>query len=66
MTKEFKTIDQLIEENYNFISAIPNYLGINLGSVEGIEFTRQDDGQLISLNIIFKPTPVIYHFDDEN
>ncbi len=36
-------------------SAIPNLMGINLCSVEGMSWTRQDDGQLISLTIHFIP-----------
>jgi hypothetical protein len=37
------------------ISVIPNYMGINLCAVEGMSWTRQDDGQLISLTIHFLP-----------
>ena len=32
---------------------IPNNMGINLCSVEGISWTKQDDGQLVSLTIHF-------------
>lgn len=39
------------------ISVIPNYMGINLCSVENIEWTTQDDGQLASLTITFAPDP---------
>ena len=56
MTKEFKTIDELIKEENSFISAIPNNLGINLCSVEGIEYERRKDGQLESLTIRFLPS----------
>ena len=38
MEKTFKTINELIKEENSFISAIPNNLGINLCSVEGIEY----------------------------
>jgi len=55
MKKTFKTIDELIKENNSFISSIPNNLGINLGSVEGIEYERRKDGQLESLKILFLP-----------
>ncbi|MCL2381859.1 MAG: hypothetical protein FWC64_09765 [Treponema sp.] len=36
-------------------SVIPNHMGINLCSVEGMSWTRQNDGQLISLTIHFIP-----------
>jgi len=36
-------------------SLIPNFMGINLCSVEGMSWTRQDDGQLVSLTIHFMP-----------
>jgi hypothetical protein len=55
MKTEFKTIEQLIEEKNSFISAIPNNLGINLSSVKGIEYTRQEDKQLTELKIVFIP-----------
>jgi len=55
MEKTFKTIDELIKENDSFISAIPNYLGINLCSTKGIEYERRKDGQLKSLKILFLP-----------
>ncbi len=55
MRKYFKTIDELIEEENQFIKCIPNQLGINLLSVEGIEYEQQEDGQLLSIKIIFKP-----------
>ena len=37
------------------LSAIPNYMGINLCSVDSIEWNRQPDGQLINLTINFIP-----------
>ena len=52
---EFKTIEELIKEEGTFIDAMPNNLGINLCCVKGIQFVRQDDGQLISMTIIFNP-----------
>jgi hypothetical protein len=36
-------------------SVIPNYMGINLCLVKGMELTRGKDGQLASLTIHFKP-----------
>lgn len=38
------------------LSVIPNYMGINLSSVEAISHTKQDDGQLVSVTIHFIPT----------
>lgn len=55
MKKYFKSIDALIAENDNFISSIPNKLGINLCSVKGIEYEEQKDGQLQSMKIVFLP-----------
>lgn len=53
--KIYKSIDELIDSGDKFISSIPNQLGINLCSVEGIEYDEQEDGQLKSLKIIFNP-----------
>lgn len=39
-------------------SAIPNLMGINLCNVEGMSWTRQDDGQLVSLTIHFLPMQI--------
>jgi hypothetical protein len=36
-------------------AVIPNYMGINLCSAEGMSWTRQADGQLVSLTIHFQP-----------
>ena len=52
--KEFKTTEELIKENNKFINSIPNYLGINLVSVLGIQYEKQDNGDLLSLKIVFK------------
>jgi hypothetical protein len=38
-------------------SVIPNHMGINLCSVEGMSWTRQADRQLVSLTIHFEPNP---------
>ena len=40
------------------LSVIPNHMGINLCSVEGMSWTRQDDDQLVSLTIHFVPATV--------
>ena len=39
------------------LGVIPNYMGINLCAVEGLSWTKQDDGQFVSLTIHFLPTP---------
>jgi hypothetical protein len=36
-------------------AVIPNHMGINLCSVEGMSWTRQEDDQLVSLTIHFNP-----------
>jgi hypothetical protein len=38
-------------------AVIPNHMGINLCSVEGMSWTRQEDGQLVSLTVHFIPNP---------
>lgn len=57
MKTEFHTTDVLIEKNNAPLnpSVIPNNMGINLCSVEGMSWTRRDDGQLVSLTIHFLP-----------
>lgn len=52
-----KTVDELLktEDSPLPLSVIPNYMGINLCSVEALTWTRQDDGQLVSLTIHFIP-----------
>ncbi len=37
------------------LGVIPNNMGINLVAVEAITWTKQDDGQLVSLTIHFIP-----------
>jgi hypothetical protein len=37
------------------LSVIPNFMGINLCSVESISWVEQEDGQLVSLSIQFLP-----------
>ena len=55
MKATFKTVDELIKEGSEKcplpLSVIPNYMGINLCSVDAISWQRQDDGQLTSLTI---------------
>ena len=58
MKTEFYTTQELIKDKDKSplnLSVIPNYMGINLCSVEGLSWTRQDDGQLVSLVIHFAP-----------
>ena len=55
-----KTITELLEKNEKAplpIEVIPNHMGINLCSVEGLTWVRQNDGQLVSLTIHFIPNP---------
>lgn len=56
METTFKKVSELIEnEEYCPLplGVIPNYMGINLCSVEAISWQKQDDGQLINLTIHF-------------
>ncbi len=39
------------------LGTIPDTMGINLNSVEGVSWTRQFDHQLVSVTIHFKPVP---------
>lgn len=64
MKTEFHTIQQLLAIERTGatkipldLAVIPNHMGINLCSVEGLSWTRQDDGQLVSLTIHFIPAP---------
>jgi len=57
METKFKKLSELIEtgESPIDLSVISNYMGINLCSVDSLEWTRQDDGQLVDLKINFIP-----------
>lgn len=37
------------------VEVIPNQMGINLCSVDSVSWTKQQDGQLVSLTIHFVP-----------
>ena len=52
-----KTVEELLETKKSPLplEVIPNNMGINLCSVEALTWTRQDDGQLVSLSIHFVP-----------
>ena len=56
-----KRIDELIKSGKSPLplKVIPNQMGINLSSVESIDWAKQDDGQLIYLTINFIPEEVI-------
>lgn len=61
MKTEFHTIDEIISGRAASPldpAVIPNHMGINLVSVEGVSWTRQRDGQLVSLTVHFVPAPV--------
>lgn len=59
--KEFKkTVKELIETQTDAplpLEVIPNYMGINLCSVDALSWVEQDDGQLVSLTLHFVPEP---------
>ena len=53
-----KTVTEIIDTGIKSplpLDVIPNNMGINLCSVEALTWTRQDDGQLVSLTIHFIP-----------
>jgi len=51
------SISSIISGEYSPLplEVIPNYMGINLCSVDSITYTKQDDGQLVNLTINFIP-----------
>jgi hypothetical protein len=57
MKTETKTVEQLLKTKDSPLplNVIPNNMGINLCSVDALTWTRQDDGQLVSLTIHFLP-----------
>ena len=58
MKTYFKRIKDLVDDDTECplsISVIPNYMGINLCSVDAISWQKQDDGQLTNLTIHFIP-----------
>jgi hypothetical protein len=52
-----KTVKQLLKGKKSPLplEVIPNSMGINLCSVEALTWTKQGDGQLVSLTIHFLP-----------
>ena len=58
METTFKKVSELIENEGDCplpLHVIPNYMGINLCSVEAISWQKQKDGQLTNLTIHFLP-----------
>ena len=55
-----KKVNELIssKESPLPLEVIPNNMGINLCSVEALTWTKQDDGQLVSLTIHFAPASI--------
>ena len=54
ITTEYHSID----ENVDFpspVALIPNQMGINLCSVEGMSWSKLSDGQLVSVTVHFLP-----------
>ena len=58
MKETFQSTSEIIEDGKYCpipLEVIPNHMGINLVSVEGISWTKQDDDQLTQLTIHFNP-----------
>lgn len=57
METTFKKVDEIIKGEYCPLplEIIPNYMGINLCSVDAVSWQKQSDGQLTSLTIHFIP-----------
>lgn len=58
MKTQFHTMKEIVEQRLKTplsVDVIPNHMGINLSAVEGMSWTKQSDGQLVSLTIHFKP-----------
>ena len=52
------TIEDVVNNNAYCpipVDVFPNYMGINLVSVDSVEYTKQDDGQLVSMIVNFIP-----------
>jgi hypothetical protein len=53
-----KTVNEMLNSGESCplpLEVIPNSMGINLCSVDSVSWQRQDDKQLTSLTIYFKP-----------
>jgi hypothetical protein len=58
MKTTFHTVAEIVERKIETpidLAVIPNHMGINLCSVEGMTWTKRPDGQLVSLTIHFLP-----------
>ena len=58
MTTHMASIQEIIDDASICpfpIDVIPNKMGINLCSVDGVSWVKQEDGQLVSLTIQFIP-----------
>lgn len=55
VTKKVSDLVARREEPPLPLSVIPNYMGINLCSVDSVSWTKQADGQLVELTIRFIP-----------
>ena len=58
MKTEKVTIEEVVKNNAYCpisIDVFPNYIGINLVSIDSVEWVKQEDGQLVSLTVNFIP-----------
>lgn len=52
------TIEDVVNNNAYCpipVDVFPNYMGINLVSVDSVEYTKQEDGQLVFMTVNFIP-----------
>ena len=52
------TIEDVVKNNAYCpipVDVFPNLMGINLVSVDSVEYTKQTDGQLVSMTVNFIP-----------
>jgi len=59
MITEKVTIEEVVNNNAYCpisIDVFPNLMGINLVSVDSVEYTKQEDGQLVSMTVNFIPS----------
>ena len=58
MIREKVTIEDVVKNNAYCpipVDVFPNLMGINLVSVESVDYTKQIDGQLVSITVNFIP-----------
>ena len=58
MTKEKVMIEDVVMNDAYCpipVDVFPNHMGINLVSVDSVEYTKQEDGQLVSMTVNFIP-----------